>query len=72
MGDAFALAEKLGTVGFPTLLVIILVGNYFEVWCWGRELRKSEARALYWQTTAERLAGMAEMSLGIQKSTRQP
>lgn len=38
MAEAIALAQKLGGVSFATLMVLILLGSYWEVWVWGRQL----------------------------------
>lgn len=38
------LANMLGGAGFATLLFIILVGNYKDVWCWSRDRKMVEAR----------------------------
>jgi len=37
-------ANMLGGASFATLLFIILVGNYKDVWCWGRDRRDLETR----------------------------
>ncbi len=71
MTEAIELAQKLSSVGFPTLLVIMLFGSYFGVWVWGRfhretvaqyeaRLAKAEASAERWQDMALRGAGLAE------------
>jgi len=37
------IANALGGASFATLLFIILVGNYKDVWCWGRVLVELKA-----------------------------
>ena len=32
--DLITLAQKLSTVGFPTLLILVLIGSRFKVWAW--------------------------------------
>lgn len=68
MAEAIALAAKLSSVGFPTLLILILIGNYYEVWVWGRQLRKAEATSDKWQDMALRSVGIAETTVNIAKS----
>jgi hypothetical protein len=67
MPEAIALAQKLGGVGFPTLLVLILIGSYYQVWVWGRELRKMEESRDKWESIAFQATGLAEDSVGIAK-----
>jgi hypothetical protein len=38
------LANMLGGAGFATLLFIILVGSYKDIWCWSRDRRAIETR----------------------------
>lgn len=39
------LANTLGGAGFATLLFIILVGSYKDVWCWSRDRKAVGERA---------------------------
>lgn len=71
MSEALALAQKLGTVGFPTILVLILIGSYFDVWCWSRDRLKAETDGAEWKRMALRGIGMAESSMHLAK-TRGP
>ncbi len=71
MGEVLDIAQKLGSVGFPTLLVAILYGSYRGVWCWGYQLREAKDASERWQAMALRAAGLAETSLTITK-TRVP
>lgn len=81
MDELLAFAEKLGSVGFPTLLVAILYGGYKRIWVWGYQLQqceaacsvqvqKAEAESQYWKHMAFQVTGLAETSIGIQKSTQ--
>ena len=38
------IANALGGASFATLLLIILISNYKDIWCWGRDRRALEAR----------------------------
>lgn len=38
------IANALGGASFATLLFIILVGNYRDIWCWGRDRRALEVK----------------------------
>ncbi len=67
MTDALVLAQKLGSIGFPALLVLILYGSYKGVWVWGRELRKAELESAEWKSMALRGAKLAETSVDIAK-----
>lgn len=40
------IANTLGGASFATLLFIILVGSYKDIWCWGRDRRDLETRHL--------------------------
>lgn len=42
--DAAKIANTLGGASFATLLFIILVGSYKDIWCWGRDRRDLETR----------------------------
>lgn len=71
MEEFLALAQKLSGIGFGTLLLLILIGSYKGVWCWGYQLQKAEAAAERWQAMALQAAGLAETSVNIAK-TRTP
>lgn len=68
MPEIIDLAQKLGSVGFPTLLVLILYGSYKRVWVWGRELVEAKADAQEWKTMALQAAGLAETTVNIVKT----
>lgn len=79
MTEFFDLANKLSGVGFGTLLALILYGSFKRVWVWGFELRDAqaeharqlaEAKAATerWQAMTFAATGLAETSVGIQKS----
>jgi hypothetical protein len=62
-------AKSISSIGFPTLLLLILWGSYKSVWCWGKDLVKAEARADRWQDIALQSIGLAEKSVVIAKRT---
>lgn len=43
MAELITLAEKVATVGFPALLVLILIGSYYDVWRWSRQAKETES-----------------------------
>lgn len=59
MEEAISLGQKLASIGFPTLLVVILVGSYFDIWAWGRQLRDVKAEKA--EMKAECAARLAEV-----------
>lgn len=71
MGELLALAQQLGGVGFPTLMVAILYGSYKGWWVWGSAYTKMETELLarltkqeqstdMWQSAALSGVGLAE------------
>jgi hypothetical protein len=40
MDDLITLGNRLGALGFGTLMFLILAGSYFDIWRWGRDVRK--------------------------------
>lgn len=80
MEEALALAQKIATIGFGPLLVLVLIGSYFEVWVWGKQhravvadlvarLAKAEERGDKWQNVALDTAGVLK-PMGEQLSRR--
>lgn len=63
MSEALALAQKLGSIGFPTLLVLILYGSYKGIWVWGYQLRKAETDGAEWKRMA--LEGGAALTTAV-------
>jgi hypothetical protein len=43
MEELIKLGERISSIGFPVLMVVILIGSYYEVWVWGRQLRKCDS-----------------------------
>lgn len=72
MAEAIALAQKLGGVGFPTLLVLILIGSYFEIWVWGRQLAEMRASRDDWKAVAYQSAGITEDLVVLSKRKTAP
>lgn len=71
MAETLALAKEISSISFPVLMVLILIGSYFEMWVWGKQHRKVEADLLArlaaeektserWQEMALRVTGVAE------------
>lgn len=76
MEETLVLAQKIASISFPVLMVVILIGSYWETWVWGRQLREERLRALAdieklerdrdeWKTMALSAAGIAEKSVAI-------
>lgn len=78
MADALALAQKLieSDVKFATLAVMILIGSYYNIWVWGRELTarqadfdkrlaKAEEIATKWESIAIKATGLAQDGIGL-------
>jgi hypothetical protein len=40
------LADKITNIGFPTLLVLILIGSRMKVWVWGWQLEDEKQRRI--------------------------
>ena len=66
-----ALASRLGGAGFGALLLLILWGNWKNVWVWGRDvekvteryeklLTKSQEEVNWWRSIALQATGIAE------------
>lgn len=68
MSEAFDLAQKFSSVGFPTLLVLILFGSYKGIWVWGFQLRKAETESAEWKAMALQGMRIAETSVHIAKA----
>lgn len=71
-----ALAQKIASISFPVLMVVILIGSYWETWVWGRQLRESKTNCEAevakverdrdeWKAMALSAAGIAETSVAI-------
>jgi hypothetical protein len=76
MEEVLTLAQKIATISFPVLMVVILIGSYWETWVWGRQLRECKAECAARLTASERdrdewkamalsATGLAETSLSI-------
>jgi hypothetical protein len=59
MVEVVALAEKLAAISFPALLLLILIGSYYEVWVWGRQHREAKAELKDWKQIALRSLNVA-------------
>lgn len=70
MDELVAVANKLSSLGFSTLVILILYGNYKGVWVWGTQLKRAEERGDKWQTLALQLAGLAKKSTDIAASVQ--
>lgn len=73
MTEFFALANRLGSAGFATLLLAILYGSWKEIWIWGRDatriveryeatLVRERTEKEWWREIAMRATGIAEVS----------
>lgn len=82
MDELISLAQKLGGIGFPTLLVLILIGSNRQVWFWASvvlELRARmeaqkldyEARLLSVELARQRWETMALRATGLAETAGQ-
>lgn len=69
MTDVMALAEKLGAVGLPSLLILILYGSYKGVWVWGRQLKDKEVECEQWKTAFLRGASHTDKAIDLAAKT---
>lgn len=78
MEETLVLAQKIASISFPVLMVVILIGSYWETWVWGRQMREVKANAAAelakverdrdeWKAMALSAAGIAETSVAIAK-----
>jgi hypothetical protein len=67
MDEIIGIAQKLSSAGLATLLLVIIIGSYKGIWCWGYQLRKAESDGEEWKRMALRAAGLAETSVSIAK-----
>lgn len=65
------LANKLGGASFATLLILILIGSYKQIWVWGYQLQRMEQESREWKAMAMQGLGMAEKGLTVAKSAQQ-
>ena len=74
MDEVFTLLEKISSVGFPGLLMLILYGSYKGIWVWGEPCRaaikKAEDATAMWQNMALQATGLAEKSTEFAKAVR--
>jgi hypothetical protein len=67
VGGIVDLVQKLSGASLATMLILILIGSYKEVWCWGSQLKKAEEESAQWKAMALQAAGIAETSVNIAK-----
>lgn len=71
MEEAISLMQKLGGVGFGTLLALILYGGYAKIWVWGSQYAEMKAdyesrlaqvyeEKRQWQAATRDAAGLAQ------------
>lgn len=65
MNEVVALAEKLGAVGFPSLLILILYGSYKRIWVWGSQLKEKEVECEQWKTAFLRGASHTDKAIDL-------
>lgn len=44
--DIYAIVSKYG---FGGLMTFIVVGSYFDLWCWSRDRKKAETECSFWR-----------------------
>ena len=83
MDELLSLASKLGTVGFPTLLCIVLFASRKGWYFWDREVAQinatwkarldaSQAEASEWKALALQAHGVVELGLDVVKKRVSP
>ncbi len=56
MDNLLGLASQVANIGFPTLLVLIILGSRAKVWVWGWQLEDCEKRAVIAVTVEREIA----------------
>jgi len=65
MNEALEFVGKLGSVGFPTLLMLILYGSYKGVWVWGRQLEEKRIECEQWKVAFLRTASHTDKAIDL-------
>jgi hypothetical protein len=60
-----ALELVLGNLGVLVLLLLILVGGYRKMWCWGWYVDELHGRILRLERQLDRSTGIAESGTGL-------
>lgn len=69
MTEALELVRELSTVGFPTLLLLILYGSYKGVWVWGRQLQEKSLECEQWKTAFLRTSAHTDKAIDLAAKT---